>query len=72
MKYIKVDGNPNLYRNSINNSIINNSKSEYDEYLRRKSKSNSSAQKIQTLEQEISIIKNDISDIKNLLIKLIP
>jgi len=41
--------------------------SEYNDYLSRKNIKNEEKQKIQNLESELASIKDDISEIKNLL-----
>jgi hypothetical protein len=36
MKYLKVDGHPDLIRNTETNAIINTNQTEYQEYILRK------------------------------------
>jgi len=67
MDFLKVEGHSNLLRDKKTNSIINTNMSEYDDYLSRKNSKNEEKQKIQKLELELANIKDDISDIKNLL-----
>jgi len=71
MDYLKVDGYSHLYRDPRTNSIINRNMSEYQEYLSRKNMKNEEYQKIQNLESDVVNIKNDLSEIKNLLRSLI-
>jgi hypothetical protein len=61
---IPVEGHPNLYRDSETNAIINCDKSEYINYLN----SISNKEKEKT---EIETMKNEISEIKTLLHKLL-
>ena len=61
---IPVEGHPNLYRDSETNAIINCDKSEYINYLN--SVSNKEKEKT-----EIEFMKNEISEIKTLLYKLL-
>ena len=71
MDYLKVEGHSHLLRNKKTNSIVNNNMSEYQEYIMRKNTKSEENQKIQKLESEVGIIKNDLSEIKSLLRSLI-
>ena len=71
MDYLKVEGHANLYRDPNTNSIINANMSEYQEYISRKNIKNNEQQKVQTIEEEVYNIKNDISEIKSLLKELL-
>ncbi len=71
MNYLKVEGHANLYRDPNTNSIINTNMSEYQEYISRKNIKNNEHQKVQTIEEEVYNIKNDISEIKSLLKELL-
>jgi hypothetical protein len=71
MDYLKVEGHANLYRDPNTNSIINVNMSEYQEYISRKNIKNNEQQKVQTIEEEVYNIKNDISEIKSLLKELL-
>jgi hypothetical protein len=65
--YIKVSGHSGLVRDPKTNSIINTNSSEYQEYLHKKQLKNEESKKIQNLESDLSTLKNDIEEIKNLL-----
>lgn len=69
--YIKVSGHSDLVRDPETNSIINRNKSEYDEYMMRKSLKSEENQKIQTIENEVASMKDDINEIKDLLRRLV-
>ena len=69
--YIKVSGHSDLVRDPETNSIINRNKSEYDEYMMRKSLKSEENQKIQTIENEVASMKDDINEIKGLLRRLV-
>ena len=71
MDYLKVEGHANLYRDPNTNSIINVNMSEYQEYISRKNIKNNEQKKVQTIEEEVYNIKNDISEIKSLLKELL-
>jgi len=67
MEYTKVEGHSHLLRDSKTNSIINTNMIEYQEYLNRRNVKADENQKVQTIEEEVYNIKNDISEIKSLL-----
>lgn len=61
---IPVEGHPNLYRDSETNAIINCDKNEYASYVNMVN--SKEKEKI-----EIQQIKNEMSEIKTLLYKLL-
>jgi hypothetical protein len=67
MDYLKVEGDSNLFRDPKTNAIINANMSDYQEYLTRKNIKNKENEKIQNLESDLAILKDDIGEIKNLL-----
>lgn len=71
MNFLKVQGNDSLVRDTSSRAIINNNKSEYDNYLRQRSVV--SAQKNEILRQadELKIIKDEFAEIKQLILSLI-
>ncbi len=71
MEYSKVEGHSHLLRDSKTNSIINTNTIEYQEYLNRRNVKVDENQKVQTIEEEVYNIKNDISQIKSLLKELL-
>ena len=71
MEYYNVDGHADLARDPETNSIINTNMIEYQEYLNRRSIKTDENQKVQTIEEEVYNIKNDISEIKSLLKELL-
>jgi len=71
MKYSKVEGHSHLLRDSKTNSIINTNTVEYQEYLNRRNVKADENQKVQTIEEEVYNIKNDINEIKSLLKELL-
>ena len=71
MEYSKVEGHSHLLRDSKTNSIINTNMVEYQEYLNRRNVKAGENQKVQTIEEEVYNIKNDISEIKSLLKELL-
>ena len=71
MKYLKVEGHPNLLRDPNTNCIINTNVTEYQEYILRRETKNDENQKIQNLESDVANIKGDLDEIKSLLRSLI-
>lgn len=71
MEHFKVKGHDHLVRDPKTNSIINTNMSEYNEYMRRKDLKNKENKKVENIEQELTHMKNDIDEIKNLLRSLV-
>jgi len=70
-EYLKVTGHNNFIRDPKTNSIINTNMSNYNEYLIVKDIKLKEDKKVQTIEEEVYSIKNDISEIKSLLKELL-
>ena len=68
--YVKVKDHLGLVRDPRNNAILNTNKSEYDEDMKAKKKAATKTEKVQKLESEVNDIKNDLSEIKSLLLDL--
>lgn len=62
--------NTNLKRNFHNNSLVNTSENDYQEYLTKRDLKIKENQKIQNLEDDFVNIKSDIDEIKMLLKEL--
>ena len=71
MSYIKVKNNQNLVRDTESNCIINTNKSEYEQYLARKKQKQNEMNKVDNLERDISTLRNEISEIKDMLRSLV-
>ncbi len=71
MNYLKINGYDNFLRDPSSNSIINNSRSEYEEYISKRDAKNKDNQKIQKLENEIAMMKDDLSEIKMLIRRMV-
>jgi hypothetical protein len=65
-----VEGHSNLVRDGETKAIINTSMTDYNNYIMQKKLKEKEAQKINSIEKEVSDIKNDINEIKNLLRRL--
>ena len=64
-------GHKDLARDPETNSIVNVNNISYDQYIASRKAKNQKNQKIQTIEDEVASIKDDINDIKSLLKELI-
>jgi hypothetical protein len=71
MTYIKVKDKNHLERDKFSNAIVNTDVENYEKYLETYRQKYSEKQKITNLENEMNVIKNDLSEIKNLLVSLI-
>lgn len=67
MDLIKVKDKTGLYRDEQTNAIVNMNESEYEHYIESYKKSYSDKQKIKNLEDDVATIRNDLSEIKQLL-----
>ena len=71
MDYVKVKDNEHLIRNTNSNCIVNTNKSEYEEYITRRKLNKSEKNKVDNLERDISTLRNEITEIKDLLRSLV-
>jgi len=65
--YIKVKDRSTLLRDQGSNAIVNDSKYEYENYMRLKRQREKENDKVNHLESEIDTLKSDVSEIKDLL-----
>lgn len=70
MNRISIENNIHLKRDETTNAIINTNMVEYNEYLRSKNKKEREEKRISSLENQITELKSDINDIKNLIMGL--
>lgn len=66
-----VEGYADLARDPNTNCVLNVNRSEYEQYVSRRKAKAEKTQKVQTIEDEVANIKNDIDEIKSLLKELI-
>ena len=71
MDYVKVKDHDHLIRNTKSNCIINTNKAEYEEYLTRRRLKKSEKNKVENIERDISTLRNEINEIKDLLRSLV-
>ena len=71
MSYIKVKNSNHLVRDTESNCIINTNKSEYQQYLARKQQKQNEVSKVENIERDISTLRNEITEIKDMLRSLV-
>ena len=71
MDYVKVEDHDHLIRNTKSNCIINTNKAEYEEYLTRRKLKKNEKNKVENIERDISTLRNEITEIKDLLRSLV-
>lgn len=71
MKYLKVTGNTDLVRDAESRAIINTSDNGYNEYMNKRNMQLYQRDLVARQDNEIQMLKNDISDIKQMLLTLI-
>jgi hypothetical protein len=70
-KFLKVQGKDGLVRDLSSGAIINTSASEYEDYVKKRNASRQLKEELDKQSKEINNIKNEIGEIKELLIRLI-
>ena len=71
MSYLKVEGHGELYRDSTTNSLVNRNTTDYNRYMSQKKTKNEETEKVDTMEQDLAHLKNEINEIKSLLKELV-
>ena len=71
MDYVKVKDHDHLMRSTQSNCIVNTNKAEYDEYLTRRKLKKSEKNKVDNLERDISTLRDEITEIKDMLRSLV-
>jgi hypothetical protein len=67
MKKIKIKDEFNLFRDSSTNAIVNTDMQSYNNYISSKKNKEEESKKIESIENEIINVKNDLNEIKELL-----
>ena len=67
MNYPNVEGHADLIRDPRTGAILNNDKSEYDNYIRMRAKRKEGTNRIDNMENDLKSLKDDINEIKTLL-----
>jgi tetrahydromethanopterin S-methyltransferase subunit B len=78
MQYLKIEDSNSLVRDMSSGAVINTNRDEYLSYISKvnaqnklKETLNNNSEEIQVLKTEINSMKEDLSDIKNMLLSLI-
>tara|TARA_A100000172_G_scaffold13435_1_gene7056 strand:- start:538 stop:768 length:231 start_codon:yes stop_codon:yes gene_type:complete len=66
-KYVKVEAQDSLVRDVSSNAIVNNNKSDYENFLRISEQKYKEKQEFKKLKSDVDGIKNDLDEIKSLL-----
>ena len=66
-KYVKVEAQYSLVRDMSSNAIVNNNKSEYENFLRISEQKYKEKQEFEKLKTDVKTIKSDLDEIKSLL-----
>jgi len=71
MSYIKVEGHTSLVRERVSNGIVNTDKNAYSIYMQRVREARKSNNDLRYAVREINNLKAELSEIKDLLGKLV-
>ena len=64
-------GHKDLARDPETNTIVNVNKVSYDQYIASRKAKSEKNQKVQTMEEDLANVKNELNEIKSLLKELI-
>ena len=67
-KYVSVEGDNNLVRDEITNAVLSVDNKGLSEYRRIRSLNRQKAQTFENITKDIDSLKNDITEIKQLLV----
>ena len=65
--YIKVEAQDSLVRDVSSNAIVNNNKSDYENFLRISEQKYKEKKEFEKLKSDVDGIKDDLDEIKSLL-----
>tara|TARA_Y100001973_G_C5173506_1_gene320504 strand:- start:1137 stop:1361 length:225 start_codon:yes stop_codon:yes gene_type:complete len=71
MKLHKVKNQTSLSRNIDSNSIVNTDTKEFNKYMKRRQVRSKGHDKMELMESDLSRLKGEINEIKNLLKELV-
>ena len=66
-QYIKVEAQDSLVRDISSNAIVNNNKSEYENFLRISEQKYKQKKEFEKLKTDVNSMKNDLDEIKSML-----
>jgi uncharacterized protein YqfB (UPF0267 family) len=64
-------GHRDLARDPLTNNIVNVNKASYDQYIASRKIKSEKNQKVQTMEEDLANVKNELNEIKTLLKELV-
>lgn len=67
MNKIKIEGHSNLVKDPDTGAILSNKTTEYEQYIQMRNAKEQESRKVEYLYKEVSILKEDIQQIKNFL-----
>ena len=68
---IPVTDRKGWFRDPDSNAIVNCNKSAYDQYMASYNKREKKEKQFTTLQNDVDVLKSDISDMKSMLLKLV-
>ena len=68
---IPVDNRDGWFRDPDSHAIVNCNKSQYDQYMASFNKREKKEKQFTSLQTDVDALKSDISDMKNMLLKLV-
>ena len=66
-KFLKVEAQDNLVRDMSSNAIVNNNKSEYENFLKTSEQKYKEKKEFEKLKIDVTSMKNDLDEIKSML-----
>ena len=69
--YVKIESKDGLVRDMSSGAVLNTNQTEFENYLARKSQSKQAKEQIAKQAEEINNIKNEICEIKQMLLALL-
>ena len=66
-KFLKVKAQDNLVRDMSSNAIVNNNKSEYENFLKASEQKYKEKKEFEKLKIDVNSMKNDLDEIKSML-----
>jgi|TARA_E500000318_G_scaffold25162_1_gene25176 hypothetical protein len=71
MAYLKVEGHQHIVRDTSSNGIINTDKNAYQIHVKRIKEARQSSNDLRNAVRDINNLKQEMSEIKGLLLKLV-
>ena len=71
MNHSKIEGHPDLIRDSNTNAILNTNQSGYENYIAMSQVKQKEIEKVDSLERDLDTIKDEINQVKTLIQELI-